>query len=263
MSDTGRAGISGRSILILGGTSGIGVAIAEGLLGQQPGPVVIAARDLDRGAVVADQLRAAGATETFVIRFDAAEAHEAERAVAEAATLLGRIDVAIVAFGIFATTETLAGDLDAMLQMVRVNLMGAIAVGEALSGTIRTQGSGGIIAVSSRSIAWTESFAGVYSATKVGFDHYFLSLGLALRPAGGGVLVVRPPGVNTGLIEHHSSFHSPEDVAVEVVQAFSTDRAELTILNRHEQRLAQRSLPRKVLDRTRHDLGRVRRRVLG
>ncbi|MSW46386.1 MAG: SDR family NAD(P)-dependent oxidoreductase [Actinobacteria bacterium] len=255
------AGASGRSVLILGGTSAIAVAIAEALLGQQSGPVVVAARDLDRAEVVADRLRSAGATEAFTIRFNGAEVHEAERVVAEAVQLLKRVDVVIVAFGNYVDSDGLAGDLEATLDLVTLNFLGAIAVGEALTDVLRSQRSGRIIAVSSRPNGWTMEHAGTYAASKAGFDTYFASLAVSLRPVGADVLVIRPPGVNTPLIENHSSFLTPEEVAVEVVQAFSDGMAELTILSREERRLARRSFPRKLLGRVRRDMRKVSRRI--
>jgi decaprenylphospho-beta-D-erythro-pentofuranosid-2-ulose 2-reductase len=261
MSTPDRAGSAGRSVLILGGTSAIGAAIAEALVVQQSGAVVVAARDLDRAAAVGEQLRSAGATDAFTIRFDGSAVHDAQGVVAEAAQLLGRVDIAVVAFGAYIDSAGLAGDLDAALALVQLNLQGAIAAGEALAGVIRAQGSGRIIAVSSRPHAWTRENASVYAASKAGFDAYFAGLGSALRKVGGDVLVIRPPGVNTPLIENHSSFLSPDEVAVEALRAFSTGLQELTILTHEEQRLAERSLPRKIVDRSRHELARLRRSV--
>jgi len=263
MSTTDRAGGAGRSVLILGGTSAIGAAIAEALVVQQPGAVVVAARDLDRAGAVAERLRSAGAIESFTIRFDGSEVHEAQRVVAEAAQLMGRVDTAIVAFGAYVDAAGLAGDLDAALALVQLNLQGAIAVGDALSTLIRAQGSGRIIAVSSRPNGWSRENAGVYAASKAGFDAYFLGLGSVLRKSGGDVLVIRPPGVNTPLVEHHSTFLSPDEVAVETVRAFSTGLQELTILTHEEKRLAGRSFARKIVDRSRHELGRLRRSARG
>ncbi len=255
MSNPDRAGNPGRSVLILGGTSAIGTAIAQALLVEQPGPVVVAARDIDRAQVVAERLRSVGATDAFTVRFDGAEVHETTRAITEATALLGRVDVAIVAFGTYADSAELASDLDATLALVHLNLQGAIAAGEALAELIQSQRCGRILAVSSRPQPWTLENAGVYAASKAGFDTYFASLGSRLRTDGGDVLVIRPPGVNTPLIENHSSFLSPEEVAAEVVSAMRNGMNDLTIRTRDEQRLARRSFLQKIAGRVRHALG--------
>ena len=259
MSNPDRAGNPGRSVLILGGTSVIGTAIAQALLVEQQGPVVVAARDIDRARVVAERLRAVGATDAFTVRFDGAEVHETTRAITEATALLGRVDVIILSFGTYADSAELAGDLDATLALVHLNLQGAIAAGEALAELIQSQSCGRILAVSSRPHPWNLENAGVYAASKAGFDTYFASLGFRLRDVGGDVLVIRPPGVNTPLIENNSSYLSAAEVAAEVVMAITNGMTELTILTAEERRLAQRSFPQKVAGRLQRALGRLRR----
>lgn len=271
MTSTGHTDSGARSVLILGGTSDIGVAIAEALLRDRSGPVVIAARDASRADPVVDRLRAAGATDARFVHFDAGDAQRAAPAVAEAAAILGTIDIAIVAFGIFASNEQLRDDLDAALKMVEVNLMGGIAVGEALMGQFRGQGAGTIVAISSqvadtsRGRGWITGAAKVYKASKTGFDIYYQGLGVELAEVGAHVLVVRPPGVNTTLIENHESFHEPWEVAEEVLGALAEGKIDLTIPSRHERelldRLQARSLPRKVRDRIVHDLKRIIRKL--
>lgn len=265
MTSTGLTDLGARSVLILGGTSDIGVAIAEALVGERAGPVVIAARDASRAEPVAQRLRAAGATDAQFVQFDGGDVHRAAPAVAEAVAILGRIDVAIVAFGVYATTEELGDDLSAALRIVEINLLGGIATGEALSTHLRDQGSGTIIAVSSTSLEWLPGIIKVYAASKSGFDSYYRSLGAELAQFGANVLVIRPPGTNTSLVEHHESFLEPREVAEEVLPALAAGRKELTIPARHErefhERMRSRSLPRKIMDRLVHDLRRIRRKL--
>jgi decaprenylphospho-beta-D-erythro-pentofuranosid-2-ulose 2-reductase len=261
MTSTGLTDSGMRSVLILGGTSDIGVSIAEALVRDQAGPVVIAARDASRAEPVADRLRAAGATDAQFVHFDGGDVHRAAPAVAEAVATLGRIDIAIVAFGVFATSEDLRDDLGAALRMVEINLMGGIAVGEALSTQLSAQGSGTIVAVSSRGTEWNPGIIKVYKASKTGFDLYYQGLGAELAEVGARVLVVRPPGVNTRLITNQKGFLEPGEVADEVLTALAAGSTELTILSRFERRLRSRSLPRKVRDRIVHDLKRVIRRL--
>jgi decaprenylphospho-beta-D-erythro-pentofuranosid-2-ulose 2-reductase len=246
-----------RSVLILGGTSDIGVAIAEALVREQSGPVVIAARDAQRAEPVAQRLLAAGATDAQFLPFDGGDMSRAAPAIAEAAAILGNIDVAIVAFGVFASSENLRDDLPAALRLVEINLMGGIATGEALAAQLRAQGSGTIVAVSSRGREYTPGSIKVYKASKAGFDIYYQGLWAELTKVGARVLVVRPPGVNTALIARQENFLEPSDVAGEVMAALAAGSTELTILSRDEQRLQARSLPRKVRDRFVFDAKRV------
>jgi decaprenylphospho-beta-D-erythro-pentofuranosid-2-ulose 2-reductase len=261
MTSTDRSNSMPRSVLILGGTSDIGVAIAEALVREQSGPVVIAARDEQRAEPVADRLRKAGATDAHFLPFDGGEVHRARPAVAEAAAILGTIDVAIVAFGVFASSENLRDDLPAALRLVEVNLMGGIAAGEALAAQLQLQRSGTIVAVSSRGTEYSPGGIKVYKASKAGFDIYFQGLGAELAQVGASVLVVRPPGVNTALVARQENFLEPSDVAAEVMAALANGSSELTILSKVERRLQSRSLLRKVRDRFVFDLKRVFRRL--
>ena len=139
--------------------------------------------------------------------------------------------------------------------------MGGIATGEALSAQLRLQGSGTIVAVSSRGTEYTPGGIKVYKASKAGFDIYFQGLGAELAEAGVSVLVVRPPGVNTTLLTNFPWFLEPHEVAEEVCAALVAGSSELTILTRAERRLRDRSFPRKVRDRFVHEVKRVARRL--
>src|SRR5205807_3908685 len=62
-----------QSLLVLGGTSEIGAATARRLVRDRTRRVVLAARDRARAEPIAEELRAAGATEAEVVQFDATD----------------------------------------------------------------------------------------------------------------------------------------------------------------------------------------------
>lgn len=245
---------SGRNILLLGGSSAIGLAIVEHLLAEQQGSVVVAVRDPARGEGSAARLRQAGASSTAVIRFDGGDAHAAAGAIDEAFAILGRVDVTVVAFGAFADQDDLGDDLDAALRLIEINTMGGLAVGEALASHLRAQGSGTIIAISSAVARAANGYLRIYAASKAGFDTYYCSLGRSLAGDGVRMLVVRPPGVNTSLVSNNEAYHSPDEVAVEVMSALASGVTEFRIPPKGEKRASLRSSVRAFA-------GRVRRRL--
>ena len=99
-----------QTVLLLGGTSEIGLAIVKEYLAKQPVRVVLGVQPGDelRDATVAD-LTASGATAVDVLDFDAT-AFDTHADVIGAAWRIADIDVAIVAFGLLGDAEELWQD---------------------------------------------------------------------------------------------------------------------------------------------------------
>ena len=91
--------LTGRTAVITGGNGGLGLAMARGLA-KAGANVAIWARNPDKNAASAAELRAAGAGEVLALSCDVAD--EAAIAAAMAATLeaLGRVDVCFANAGI-------------------------------------------------------------------------------------------------------------------------------------------------------------------
>lgn len=90
-------GLRGRSVLLVGGTRGIGRASAE-LLGEEGARVALVARDPAALDDAAERVRRLGG-DAVAIRADVTEARDAERAVREAEAALGRFDALIHTVG--------------------------------------------------------------------------------------------------------------------------------------------------------------------
>ena len=94
-----------QSILLLGGTSEIGLAIVTEFLSKGPAKVVLAARKnsprLDSSVAM---VKAAGASEVEVIDFDATDFANHPKVI-DKAFAGGDIDIAIVAFGTLGDQE--------------------------------------------------------------------------------------------------------------------------------------------------------------
>jgi decaprenylphospho-beta-D-erythro-pentofuranosid-2-ulose 2-reductase len=187
------------SLLLVGGTSDIAVATAKRYLQERPLRVVVAARDTPRRAVVADQLRTAGAT-VEVVDFEADDPGSPEQMVAHAAAG-GDIDVALVAFGQLGDQEQLASDPEAAAALGRVNYVAPVVVGTVLANHLRQQGHGVIVALSSVAGERARRSNYVYGSTKAGLDAFYSGLADSLAGTGVSVLVVRPGFVRSKMTE--------------------------------------------------------------
>ena len=192
-----------QGILLLGGTSEIGLAICERYLRDASARVVLAALPDDprRDDAVA-QMKNAGAKSVELIDFDAVKT-DTHPAVLDEAFKGGDIDVAIVAFGLLGDAEELWQNQAKAVQIAEINYTAAVSVGVLLGEKMRAQGSGRIIAMSSAAGERVRRSNFVYGSTKAGLDGFYLGLGEALREFGVRVLVIRPGQVRTSTTIAH------------------------------------------------------------
>jgi decaprenylphospho-beta-D-erythro-pentofuranosid-2-ulose 2-reductase len=192
-----------QTLLLLGGTSEIGLAICERYLRTAKARVLLA--DLPnhpRKDAALEQMRAAGAKSVEWIDFDGLDT-DSHPAVIDAAFAGGDVDVAIVAFGLLGDAEELWQNQRKAVQIAGVNYTAAVSVGVLLGERMRAQGSGRIIAMSSAAGERVRRSNFVYGSTKAGLDGFYLGLGEALREYGVRVLVIRPGQVRTSTTVEH------------------------------------------------------------
>ncbi|AWB83154.1 decaprenylphospho-beta-D-erythro-pentofuranosid-2-ulose 2-reductase [Corynebacterium liangguodongii] len=212
-----------QHILLLGGTSEIGLAIVGELASRGGSPTVtLAAREgSPRIDAAVTEAQAAGAGEVRVVDFDARDTASHPAAI-EAAFAGGDVDVAIVAFGTLGDQEQLWQDQAAAVESAEVNYTAFVSVGVLLGQRFKAQGHGTIIAMSSVAGQKVRRSNFVYGASKAGMDGFYLQLGEALRDFGVRVTVVRPGQVRTKMTEGLDEAPltvNKEDVAKAAVEA--------------------------------------------
>lgn len=218
-----------KSVLVLGGSSEIGLAITAEYLKKGPMRVVLATMPGDpAGEAAVETMKAAGASSVERIDFDALTP-DTHPAVIDQAFAGGDIDVAIVAFGVQGVDEEVWQDQRKAVFTANINYTAAVSVGVLLGQKMREQGHGQIIAMSSVAGERVRRSNFVYGSTKAGLDGFYLGLGEALRPFGARVLVVRPGFVRSkmtaGMAEAPLAV-TPDEVAAATVGAIR-DRKEL------------------------------------
>lgn len=214
-----------QSILVLGGTSEIGLAIVEAFASDRPLRVVLAARPSERLDAAKARLEAHGcAVET--LPFDA-QAFDTHTDVVAKAFAGGDIDVAVVAFGLLGDNEVAWTDVATAVELAQVNYTAAVSVGVLLGERFTQQGHGALVALSSVAGERARRSNFVYGSTKAGFDAFYTGLTEALRPSGVRVTVVRPGFVLTRLTDGMKPAPlstTPEAVAAVVVDAVRTHK---------------------------------------
>lgn len=186
-----------QTLLLLGGTSEIGLAICEEYLKKAPARVILACNPgSSHTAGAVEHMKNAGASDVVAIDFDAKN-FESHPAIFDSIFSQWDIDIAIVAFGLLGDAEELWQNQAKAVEIAQVNYTGAVSVGVLLGEHMRTQGHGQIIALSSVAGERVRRSNFVYGSTKAGLDGFYLNLGEALAPSGIKVLVIRPGQVRT------------------------------------------------------------------
>ena len=191
-----------QTILLLGGTSEIGLAICERYLQNAHARIILAAMPDDplREEAVA-QMKAAGARSVELVDFEALEPEDHPK-VFDQIFANGDVDVAVVAFGLLGDAEELWQNQRKAVQIAGINYTAAVSVGVLLAEKMRAQGFGQIIVMSTVAGERVRRSNFVYGSTKAGLDGFYLGLADALREYGVHVLVIRPGQVRTRMSAH-------------------------------------------------------------
>lgn len=203
-----------QSLLLLGGTSDIALAIAERYASARPLRIVLAARPSERRKAAAERLTATG-SEVVELDFDAKDT-SSHPGVVETAFAGGDVDVTVVAFGLLGDAERAWQDHAQAVELAHVNYTAAVSAGVALADKLKKQGHGSVIALSSVAGERVRRSNFVYGSTKAGFDGFYLGLGEALAPHGVKVTVVRPGFVKSKMtagMDEAPMAVTPEQVA--------------------------------------------------
>lgn len=183
----------GRTVWLVGASSGIGRACAE-LLHARGARVVVSARNA--GALEAFEQQHAG---SLGIAVDATDRPAMQQAAQRIVAHFGRIDLAIYCAGHYKALRATEYDLDEMLQHLKVNYVGALHMLDAVLPVLLKQQGGHISLVSS-----VAGYRGLpnslaYGPTKAAMINLAQTLYMDLKPRGIGVSLICPGFVKTTL----------------------------------------------------------------
>jgi NAD(P)-dependent dehydrogenase (short-subunit alcohol dehydrogenase family) len=213
------------TVLVLGGRSEIGLAVARRLVGSGSRTVVLAARrshDLDAEEA---RLRQAGATSVVRVEFDADDVASHRAVLEDIVERHGPLDV--VAFGVLGDQQRAERDAAHALAVVHTDYVAHVSVLTHLANLLRAQGSRQLVVFSSVAGVRVRRANYVYGSAKAGLDGFASGLADALAGSGVHLLLVRPGFVVGRMTEgmRPAPFSStPDQVAKATVSALRRGR---------------------------------------
>jgi uncharacterized oxidoreductase len=216
--------LDGKTILITGGSSGIGLELARRL--ADANQVVIAGRDTARLEQARDATPA-----LRTLRLDVTSEEEGRRAVRWLSSELGGLDLLVNNAGVFRGYPLSAQNAASQsVDDVEVNVGGSIRMTRLALPLLEASQGGAVLFMSSGvALAAVPGFA-VYAATKAAVHSLARSLRAELAPSGISVFEVLPPVVDT---EQAQGLDVPKVAASFVVDAIlagiARDRDEIRV----------------------------------
>ncbi|MDO5288872.1 MAG: SDR family oxidoreductase [Pseudomonadota bacterium] len=185
-------GLQGRSVIVTGGSQGIGAACARRFAREGCHVFIADVADAPGQALAAEL----GAT---YVHCDVGDKAQVDALVAQAVQTHGRIDVLVNNAGIFKAADFLdvtEEDFDAVL---RVNLRGAFLMAQAVAREMARAGSGSIVHMSSVNSVLAIPNIASYNVSKGGLNQLTRAMALALADKGVRVNAVGPGTIATEL----------------------------------------------------------------
>ena len=186
---------SPQSVLLLGGTSEIGLAIVRRLVQARTRRVVLAVRHPDSAKAAVDELEQLGAR-VQVVTFDAKDTADHPHVIGTVFDE-GDLDLVVLAFGVLGDQAEFDAHPEAAVEAAQVNYVGAVSAGLVVADRLRRQGHGTLVVLSSVAGERARRANYVYGSTKAGLDAFAQGLSDARVGTGARVLVVRPGFVHT------------------------------------------------------------------
>jgi NAD(P)-dependent dehydrogenase (short-subunit alcohol dehydrogenase family) len=195
----GTFNLCGRSAVVIGGTSGIGRAIALGLA-RAGADVVPASRRLEEAQQTAIEIKNLG-RRTLPFRADVLDRASLDELHDEVLRSFGRIDILVNSAGITYRTPTLECAEEEWNRVMDTNLMGTFRACQIFGRTMVAQRYGRIINIASLATFVAFHEVAAYCASKAGVGSLTKSLAIELAPHGVCVNAIAPGIFPTGLNE--------------------------------------------------------------
>ncbi len=192
-----------RSVLVTGGSRGIGAAVAAAFADQGDRVAVHYGSSRDAADGVVAGLSGDG---HVAVQADLTDADGVRRMVDEAATALDGLDVLVNNAGVFVAHPPLATDFAEWQRVwsltLATNLTGAANATFCALPHLMARGGGAVVNVSSRGAFRGEPDCPAYGASKAGLNAFGQSMAQALAPHGISVGTVAPGFVETDMARH-------------------------------------------------------------
>jgi NAD(P)-dependent dehydrogenase (short-subunit alcohol dehydrogenase family) len=156
--------LGGKTALVTGGTSGLGLAIAVGLA-EAGAAVTVGSRDESKVAAAVELLRGTGPEPAGVV-VDVADFGSIEAAISGTAGRSGKLDILVNAAGMIQRTPSMDVSLEEFERIVRTNYLGLFKCCQSAGRLMRDQGGGVILNIASISAGYGFCDVAAYSSSK-------------------------------------------------------------------------------------------------
>jgi len=192
----------GRTAVVTGGAAGIGFAIAQRLAASG---AKLALWDRDEKALAEAAAKLGGA---HTVTLDVSDEAQVQRAVADTASKLGKVDALVCSAGITGPNTTVEQyALADWKQVLDINLTGVFLCNKHVVAHMKGNDYGRIVNIASVAGKEGNPNASAYSASKAGVISLTKSLGKEVARTGIRVNCVTPAAVKTGMFDQMTQAH--------------------------------------------------------
>ncbi|NEP09983.1 MAG: SDR family NAD(P)-dependent oxidoreductase [Symploca sp. SIO2C1] len=225
--------IQGKTALVTGASRGIGRAIALELAQQGVKRLLLVARNRQRLAEVATEIKAFG-VEAVTLAVDLTQPIEVNIAIARAWRAHGSIDLLVNCAGVAHQTSFLQSKMPNVEEELALNLMGMYTITRLVARRMANRGEGTIVNVSSLMGKVAAPTMATYSATKFAILGFTKALRTELAPHNIQVLALLPSLTDTDMVRELNLFRwvvpmTPDRVAKALVLGVRKQSPEILV----------------------------------
>jgi decaprenylphospho-beta-D-erythro-pentofuranosid-2-ulose 2-reductase len=218
-----------KRVLIMGASSAIAEAAAR-RMAERGDALFLVARNAERLAAVADDLKLRGAAQVASATLDARRIEDYARLIDTARESLDGLDAALIAHGRLTDQGACEADPRLLVEEFEVNAVSAMALSLHLANHFAAQRHGVIAVISSVAGDRGRQSNYIYGAGKAALSAFLSGLGQKLHPKGVSVVTIKPGFVispMTAAFKHGALWATPDAVARDIVRAMDRGTAVL------------------------------------
>ncbi|WP_085901311.1 SDR family oxidoreductase [Kiloniella majae] len=216
-----------KKVLIIGATSAIAEATAR-LFAKRGDQLFLFARDQEKLATIANDLKIRGAQDVYTGVYDASIQQDNENNFEEAIKQLGGLDVLFVAHGILPDQKACEVSIDDTVKAFDINATSVFAILTHFANVFETQKKGSIAVISSVAGDRGRQSNYVYGAAKGAVTIFLQGLRHRLAKSGVQVLAIKPGFVDTPMtatFDKGALWAQPEQIAKLIVRSLDRKKS--------------------------------------
>jgi NAD(P)-dependent dehydrogenase (short-subunit alcohol dehydrogenase family) len=206
--------LDGKTAVITGASSGIGLCVAEAFA-REGATVVICARGLEKAESSAESIRSSGAR-ALALPCDVTSDDSVDALYESVARELGPPDIVVNSAGYYSISRFLDTSLDVYERTIAVNYLGAVRMIKKFLPDMIEAGHGKIVNIASTAGKWGSMFQAHYNGSKHAVLGITKSLAVEFARTGVNINAICPGWVETPMFEQGmAEFAEAADMTIE------------------------------------------------